>query len=142
MQCERKKQSIIEKNTITTTTVKNTLHIDFLNKQTNVKTHVCICAILIWEYLSLFYNQNLVIRSTFVFFGVVEEGAGGDGAMGVAGNWGKPAAAIIVVMKCCCIINIIIEAAIGLNNAGFGPGNTLLKSGNDVGVAILLWLII
>jgi hypothetical protein len=30
----------------------------------------------------------------------------------------------------------------GLNKAGLGPENTLLKSGNEVGVAILLWLII
>jgi len=86
------------------------------------------------------------MRSTFGFFGVVEEfefdvGVGGGG-IGVEGNWGKPAAAIIVVIKCCCIINIIIEAAIGLNKAGFGPEKTLLKSGNEVGVAILLWLII
>ncbi len=95
--------------------------------------------------LFCFYNQNLVIRSTLVFFGVVEEfkvWVGWGGAIGAEGNWGKPAAAIIVVIKCCCIINIIIEAAIGLNKAGFGPENTLLKSGNDVGVAILLWLII
>lgn len=50
MQCERKKnKSVIETKTTTTTITtrrrkgKNTLHIDF-HKQTNVKTHVCICA--------------------------------------------------------------------------------------------------
>ena len=64
------------------------------------------------------------------------------GAIGVDGNWGRPAAAIIVVIKCCCIINIIMDAAIGLNKAGFGPENTLLKSGIEFGVAMLLWLII
>jgi len=78
MQCERreKKQSIIEKKNTTTTTTKtkNTLHIDF-NKQTNVKTYVCICPMLLLRVsvFFCFYNQNLVIRSTFVFFGVVEE---------------------------------------------------------------------
>ncbi len=97
------------------------------------------------ESVLLFYNQNLVIRSTFVFFGVVgqfEVDVGWGGAIGVDGNCGRPAAAIIVVIKCCCIINIIIEAAMGLNKAGFGPEKTLLKSGIEFGVAILLWLII
>lgn len=35
-------------------------------------------------------------------------------------------------------MNIIIEAAMGLNRGGLGPENTLLKSGNGAGVAILL----
>lgn len=79
-----------------------------------------------------------MIRSTFGFLtvesdcvGVVvddddddDDEGGGAGAMGVEGICGRPAAAIIVVIKCCCIMNIIIDAAIGLNNVEFGPGKT------------------
>lgn len=69
------------------------------------------------------YNQNLVMRSTFGFFGVADGlGVGGTGFKGVDGNCGRPAAAIILVIKCCCIMNIIIDAAIGLNRFGLVPG--------------------
>ena len=93
------------------------------------------------EIIFLLYNQNLVIRSTFVLAGVFEEfgvDVGIGGGISVEDNCGKPAAAIIAVIKCCCIINIIIEVAIGLSKAGFEPEYTLLKSDNGADAAILL----
>ena len=88
-----------------------------------------------------FYNQNLVLRSTLVFFGdvgVVDVDGGEGETTGVDGNCGRPAAAIIVFMKCCCIINIIIEVAMGLKRAELELAKMLVKSGMEFGVAILL----
>jgi hypothetical protein len=92
----------------------------------------CLCVLFAREclmvrlLLSLFlYSQNRVMRSTLAFFGEVEGlGVGVADGRGVEGSCGMPAAAIMLVIRCCCIINIIIDAAIGLNKFGFGPGKT------------------
>jgi hypothetical protein len=86
-QCNAKKKTKKKKNNNTTTTTKNTLHIDS-NKTNNCQNFLFVSVRCYLESsIFSFHNQNLVIRSTFVFFEVVEVGGGGGGGgIGVEGN--------------------------------------------------------
>lgn len=98
MQCVRKKNKVYNRKrkqnkTTTTATITKKKKNERINKQMSKLMFVSMrCETFFFRaFCYFFYNQNLVIRSTFVFFGVGEVfevgvGVGGGGAIGVEDN--------------------------------------------------------